>query len=294
MSPLVHSLSVMLLCSLHSASVAQSPDYSTLTMFFTANATVHSTVRASSSSPDNRSTTPDQSEAGPANATVSLGSSPAAQSETPPDGNPLPAGRTEAPEIGTGNAAAQPGSPTAEPRPTVAPHGPEDTPPPASPSGEPGVPSTTLTGTPASTAREMEHVSCEPPIAPGQNNPEAEKKRQSGKTLGLFVGLAVVLLLVFGLVYLIYNRTQKDDPFSHQRLYNSDPVLSLDVSVEPADRFYGSLIPDLGRVGQGDHVTSQRALNQAAGEVKAPVSQPQTRDEIQLKPMSESSVKIFL
>eukprot|EP00061_Rhincodon_typus_P012671 g38560.t1 len=100
----------------------------------------------------------------------------------------------------------------------------------------------------------------------GQNNPKTEKKGQFGKTLGIFIGLAVVLLLVFGLVYLIYNRTQKDDPFSHQRLYNSDPgmseLASLDVTVEPPDRFYGSLTPDLGREGQGHHVTSQKALNQ--------------------------------
>ncbi|GCB75513.1 hypothetical protein scyTo_0017353 [Scyliorhinus torazame] len=197
-------------------------------------------------------------------------------------------GPAGASENGTENTVG-PLSSTAERRPTASPQGPRETQSSPSPSGRPGVPSPPLTETPASTTR----TCCEAPALSGENDTETEK-RQYRKTLGVFVGLAVVLLLVFGLVYLIYNRTQKDDPFSHQRLYNSDPVLSLDVSVEPADRFYGSLTSDLGREGQGDHVTSQRALNQSAGEAKGPNSPLQTRDEIQLKPLSESSVKIFL
>ncbi|XP_038639605.1 proline-rich receptor-like protein kinase PERK1 [Scyliorhinus canicula] len=291
MSPFVHLLTVTFLWSFHSASVAQSTDYSTLTMFFAINSTVRSTLRASTESSDNESTAPDPAETDPTNATVPLNGSSTAQSETSPEGGGYgtpSVGPAGASENGTENTAG-PLSPTAEQRPTASPQGPEETQSSPSPSRRPGVPSPTLTETPASTTR----ASCEVPTLPGEKDPKTEKSQYT-KTLGVFVGLAVVLLLVFGLVYLIYNRTQKDDPFSHQRLYNSDPVLSLDVSVEPADRFYGSLTPDLGREGQGDHVTSQRALNQSACEAKGPNSPPQTRDEIQLKPMSESSVKIFL
>ncbi|XP_043535198.1 mucin-5AC-like [Chiloscyllium plagiosum] len=285
----------MLLCSLSSASVAPSTGNTSLTMFFTVNTTVDSTLRASSSSSANESATSNQTEASPRNATIPLDGSSTADSQMPPSTegprDTPPAVQTESSGIGT-DTTVKPTGQNTEPWPT--PHGPEETPPSATPSRMSSGSPPSQTGALAGTTWETGHLSCEPSAVPGQNNPETKKKGQFGKTLGIFIGLAVVLLLVFGLVYLIYNRTQKDDPFSHQRLYNSDPVLSLDVTVEPPDRFYGSLTPDLGREGQGNHVTSQKTLNQPMGEVKNPASPPQTHDEIQLKPMSESSVKIFL
>ncbi|XP_032869251.1 uncharacterized protein LOC116966962 [Amblyraja radiata] len=115
---------------------------------------------------------------------------------------------------------------------------------------------------------------------------KADKGASQSGTLGVFIGLAVVLTLVLGLVYLIYSKTHKDDPFSHQRLYTTDPVLSLDVSVEPADRFYGGLGPALVTDGQGaPHRPTHGALA---------VPDPPSKAEIQLKPISESSVKLYL
>ncbi|XP_059809212.1 uncharacterized protein LOC132382775 isoform X1 [Hypanus sabinus] len=122
---------------------------------------------------------------------------------------------------------------------------------------------------------------------PGEAEPQ-------GKTLGIFVGLLVVLILVLGLVYLLYNKSQKHDPFSHQRLYNTDPVLSLDVSMEPPDRFYGSLGPAFGSECPGDRVTPPKALNQAPEGAGDPPSKALSSSGIQLKPVPNSSVKIYL
>ncbi|XP_048377485.1 sialidase-like isoform X1 [Stegostoma tigrinum] len=295
MSHWLHLVPALLMWSLPSPSVAQTANYTTLTMFFTVNTTVHSTPRASSSSSANESTTSNQTEASPTNATSPLDDFSAGDSQMPPGSEgaltTLPAGQTETSATGKESTLRSAG-PTSKPRPT--PHGTEEGLPSTTPSRTLGGSSPTRAETSAGTTWETRRLSCEPSSVSGQDNPKTEKKGQFGKTLGIFIGLAVVLLLVFGLVYLIYNRTQKDDPFSHQRLYNSDPVLSLDVTVEPPDRFYGSLTPDPGREGQGHHVMSQKALNQPKEEMKKPASPPQTHDEIQLKPMSESSVKIFL
>lgn len=120
----------------------------------------------------------------------------------------------------------------------------------------------------------------------GRQHLKAVKGTSQSGTLGVFIGLAVVLTLVLGLVYLIYSKTHKDDHFSHQRLYTTDPVLSLDVSVEPADRFYGGLGPALVTDGQG---APHRPTHGAPA-----VPDPPSKAEIQLKPISESSVKLYL
>ncbi|XP_048377488.1 sialidase-like isoform X2 [Stegostoma tigrinum] len=238
MSHWLHLVPALLMWSLPSPSVAQTANYTTLTMFFTVNTTVHSTPRASSSSSANESTTSNQTEASPTNATSPLDDFSAGDSQMPPGSEgaltTLPAGQTETSATGKESTLRSAG-PTSKPRPT--PHGTEEGLPSTTPSRTLGGSSPTRAETSAGTTWETRRLSCEP---------------------------------------------------------SSVSVLSLDVTVEPPDRFYGSLTPDPGREGQGHHVMSQKALNQPKEEMKKPASPPQTHDEIQLKPMSESSVKIFL
>ncbi|XP_059809216.1 uncharacterized protein LOC132382775 isoform X3 [Hypanus sabinus] len=71
-------------------------------------------------------------------------------------------------------------------------------------------------------------------------------------------------------------------------------VLSLDVSMEPPDRFYGSLGPAFGSECPGDRVTPPKALNQAPEGAGDPPSKALSSSGIQLKPVPNSSVKIYL